>query len=149
MNKKTLLLLLSLVIGSVLYAQTPASQPIAGTVIQMDKALFQEKIFDYSNKQATWKYKGNKPAIIDFYADWCGPCRKIAPILKELAKEYADELVIYKVDTDKQKELGAEMGIQSLPTILFIPVDGQPQLMVGAADKDTFVKAIEEVLLKK
>lgn len=149
MNKKIALLLLSLLMGGALYAQTATTQATTGSVIQMDKALFQEKIFDYSQQQTTWKYKGAKPAIIDFYADWCGPCRKIAPILKELATEYANQIVVYKVDTDKQKELGSEMGIQSLPTILFIPLEGQPQVIVGAADKETFVRAIKEVLLKE
>lgn len=119
------------------------------SVIPMNKQMFIDKVFDYSSGATEWKYKGNQPAIIDFYATWCGPCRMISPILKDLAKEYADKVVIYKVDTDKEKELSAAMGIQSLPTIVFIPVTGQPQVIVGAADKATFKRAIDEVLLKK
>ena len=90
-----------------------------------------------------------KPIFIDFNATWCGPCRMVAPLLKSLAKEYKDRIAVYKVDTDKQKELSAVMGIQSLPTIIFIPKTGQPQIIIGAANKATFRKAIEEVLLKE
>lgn len=128
-------------------AQNPSSKE--STVIQMNKEMFIEKVFDYTNNQTEWKYLGNKPAVIDFYATWCGPCRTIAPILKDLAKEYGDSIVIYKVDTDKEKELSMAMGIQSLPTIVFIPQTGQPQVIVGAADKATFKKAIDQVLLNK
>jgi thioredoxin len=115
----------------------------------MNKEMFLEKVFDYTTGATEWKYLGNKPAVIDFYATWCGPCRMVAPILKDLAKEYGDKIVIYKVDTDKEKELSMAMGIQSLPTIVFIPINGQPQVIVGAADQATFKRAIDEVLLNK
>ena len=118
-------------------------------VIQMDKQLFIDKVFDYTTGATEWEYKGDKPAVIDFYATWCGPCRMVAPILKDLAKEYGDSIIIYKVDTDKEKELSMAMGIQSLPTIVFIPQYGQPQVIIGAADKRTFRQAIDEVLLNK
>ena len=118
-------------------------------VIQMDKQLFIDKVFDYTTGATEWEYKGEKPAVIDFYATWCGPCRMVAPILKDLAKEYGDSIIIYKVDTDKEKELSMAMGIQSLPTIVFIPQNGQPQVIIGAADKRTFRQAIDEVLLNK
>lgn len=119
------------------------------SVIQMDKQMFLDKVFNYTTGATEWKYQGNKPAVIDFYATWCGPCRMVAPILKDLAKEYGDSIVVYKVDTDKEKELSMAMGIQSLPTIVFIPQTGQPQIIVGAADKATFKRAINEVLLNK
>ena len=118
-------------------------------VVQMDKQMFLDKVFNYTTGATEWKYQGDKPAVIDFYATWCGPCRMVAPILKDLAKEYGDSIVIYKVDTDKEKELSMAMGIQSLPTIVFIPQTGQPQVIVGAADKATFKRAINEVLLNK
>ena len=118
-------------------------------VVQMDKQMFIDKVFDYTTGATEWKYKGEKPAVIDFYATWCGPCRMVAPILKDLAKEYGDSIIIYKVDTDKEKELSMAMGIQSLPTIVFIPQNGQPQVIIGAADKRTFQQAIDEVLLNK
>ena len=106
-----------------------------------------ETIFDYE-KSKEWKYKGDKPAIIDLYADWCGPCRQTAPIMKELAKEYAGKIVIYKVNVDKQKELAALFNATSIPLFVFIPMKGDPQLFRGAADKATYKKAIDEFLLK-
>ncbi len=118
----------------------------SGEVIQMDNNMFLKNVFDYkTNKE--WKYEGTTPIIIDFYADWCGPCRQVAPIMKELAKEYEGKITVYKVDTDKEKELARAMGIQSLPTVVYIPVKGQPQVIMGAADKATFKKAVNTVLL--
>lgn len=121
----------------------------SGKVIAMDREMFIKEVFDYTQNTNEWRFEGKKPAIIDFYATWCGPCRRVAPILKELAEQYKDQVVIYKVDTDQEKELSAAMGIQSLPTILFIPMNGEPQVLVGAADKATFERAIREVLLAK
>ena len=131
-------------------AQTPKEEKKEeSSVIQMNKQMFLDKVFDYTTGATEWKYQGNKPCVIDFYATWCGPCRMVAPILKDLAKEYGDSIVIYKVDTDKERELSGAMGIQSLPTIVFIPKSGQPQVIVGAVDKATFRRAIDEVLLNK
>ena len=93
--------------------------------------------------------KNKKGVLVDFYATWCAPCRMIAPTLKELAKEYQDSIYVFKVDVDKEKELSAAIGIQSMPTIMFIPTSGQPQVIIGAADKNTFRRAIKEVLLKE
>ena len=107
-----------------------------------------EVVFDYE-KSKVWKYKGDKPAIIDLYADWCGPCRQTAPIMKELAKEYAGKIVIYKVNVDKQKELAALFNATSIPLFVFIPMKGDPQLFRGAADKATYKKAMDEVVLKE
>mgnify|MGYP003574330923 FL=1 len=106
---------------------------------------FKEKVFNYESSK-DWKYEGSVPAIIDFYADWCGPCKIVAPILEELQDEYGDKLVIYKVNTEEQKELSSVFGIQSIPSLLFIPTDGQPQMAMGALPKDTFKQAISEVL---
>jgi thioredoxin len=92
---------------------------------------------------------GDKPAIVDFYASWCGPCKTIAPILEELAAEYGDQIYIYKVDTEEEQELAAAFGIRSIPTLLFIPMDGEPQMAQGAMPKASFKEAIEKVLLKK
>lgn len=107
---------------------------------------FKEKIFDYITERE-WKYKGALPAIIDFYADWCGPCKMVAPVLEELSKEYEDKLIIYKVDTEAEQELSAVFGIQSIPTMLFIPVNAQPMLQPGALPKKTFKQIIEEHLI--
>ena len=116
--------------------------------IQMTTQDFKEKVFDYQTEQ-DWKYLGELPAIIDFYADWCGPCKMVAPILEELSNEYEGKLVIYKVNTDKEQELSAVFGIQSIPTILFIGADGEPRMQPGAFPKTVFKKVIEEKLLVK
>ncbi len=106
---------------------------------------FKEKVFNYEVNQE-WKFEGEKPAVIDFYADWCGPCKMISPILEELAEEYDGKIDIYKVDTEKENELATMFGIQSIPSLLFVPREGQPQMALGALPKDTFKKAFKEVL---
>ncbi|PZX60670.1 thioredoxin [Hydrotalea sandarakina] len=107
---------------------------------------FKDQIFDYTKEQE-WKYQGTLPAIIDFYADWCGPCKMVAPVLEELSDEYAGKLNIYKVDTEKEQELAAVFGIQSIPTFLFIPAQGQPMMQPGALPKKVFKQVIDEELL--
>ena len=108
---------------------------------------FKEKVFNYeTNKE--WKYAGTQPCIIDFYADWCGPCKAVAPILEELSDEYKGKITVYKVDTDAEQELAGVFGIRSIPSILFVPMTGQPQMSVGAMSKDGFVDAINNILLK-
>ncbi|MCE1155818.1 MAG: thioredoxin [Bacteroidales bacterium] len=117
--------------------------------IKLTKAEFLTKVANYEANPSEWKYLGDKPCIIDFYADWCGPCKTIAPILEDLAKEYDGQIYIYKVDTEKEQELAAAFGIRSIPSLLFVPMNEQPQMAMGALPKETFKKAIEEVLLKK
>ena len=107
---------------------------------------FKDKVFNYETEQE-WKYQGTVPAIIDFYADWCGPCKVVAPVLEELSDEYEGQLVIYKVDTEVEMELAAVFGIQSIPTFLFIPVKGQPMMQPGAFPKKVFKQVIDERLL--
>jgi thioredoxin len=120
----------------------------SNTGIHLTNEQFKKMVFNYeTNKE--WKYLGNKPAIIDFYASWCGPCRIMTPRLEEIAKEYAGKIIVYKVDTDKEQALSANMGIQSLPTLVFIPQSGKPQASLGAIPKESLVKAIHEVLLIK
>lgn len=116
---------------------------------KMTKTDFLAKVHDYEKSMDTWKYLGDRPAVIDFYADWCGPCRQIAPILEELSKEYGDKIYIYKVNVDEEQELAAIFGIKSIPTMLFVPMDGQPQLASGAASKTEMKKVIDELLLSK
>lgn len=117
--------------------------------IEITKADFLKKVANYETNPQEWKYLGDKPAIIDFYADWCGPCKRVAPILEELAAEYADSIVIYKVNTEKEEELAAAFGIRSIPSLLFIPMEGAPQMAQGAMGKADFKKSIDTVLLKK
>jgi thioredoxin 1 len=116
-------------------------------VVHLTAQEFKEKVFDYG-KGSEWKYEGNLPAIVDFYADWCQPCKMIAPVLEELALEYAGKIVVYKVDTENEQELASVFGIQSIPTLLFIPKVGQPQSAMGALPKQTFEKVINDILLK-
>lgn len=115
----------------------------------LTKADFLTKIADYETNPSEWKFLGDKPAIIDFYADWCGPCKMVAPILEELATEYDGKVDIYKVDTEAEQELAAAFGIRSIPSILFIPMSDKPQMAMGAMPKHSFVEAIQTVLLKK
>ncbi len=133
-------------------ATIPAAAQSGGAnkkVIHLTKADFLKKVYNYETTPDQWTYLGDKPCIIDFYADWCGPCRSIAPVLEELAKEYDGQIYIYKIDTEKESELAQAFGIQSLPTLLFVPMGEQPQMAQGALPKETFKKAINEVLLKK
>jgi len=123
-----------------------SSNPKSEAVIVMTNDIFKLKVFNYEvNKE--WKFEGNLPVIIDFYATWCGPCRMLSPKVEEIAREYAGKIVVYKVDTDKEPLLAQSMGISSLPTLLFIPVKGKPQASMGAVPKETLVKAINEILL--
>jgi thioredoxin 1 len=115
--------------------------------IHINAEDFKEKIFNYETEQ-DWKFKGDKAAIIDFYADWCGPCKSIAPVLEELSDEYKDQLMIYKIDTDKEMELSSLFGIQSIPTLLFIPVNGNPMVQKGALPKNVLQQIIDERLLQ-
>jgi thioredoxin len=111
----------------------------------LTKQTFLEKVFNYEQNKE-WKYEGTLPAIIDFYADWCGPCKIVAPILEELAEEYDGKLNIYKIDTEQEQELAAAFGIRSIPSLLFIPKDGTPQMAAGALPKEAFKEAIRDVL---
>ena len=111
----------------------------------LTKETFLSKVFNYEASKE-WKFEGNKPCIIDFYADWCGPCKIVAPILEDLASEYEGKLDVYKVDTEKETELASAFGIRSIPSLLFVPKDGQPRMAMGALPKETFVKAFKDVL---
>ena len=155
--KKVLAMVAFVMIGVIVYAfndenrinvdQQSKKEVKSGEVIVMNKEMFIKDVFDYE-KSEEWKYKGDKPAIIDLYADWCGPCRMTAPIMKSLAKEYDGKIVIYKVNVDKEKELAALFNATSIPLFVFIPMNGEPQLFRGAADKATYKKAIDDFLLK-
>jgi thioredoxin len=111
----------------------------------LTKETFKEKVFNFE-LNTEWKFEGKTPCMIDFYADWCGPCKMVAPLLEELQNEYGDNLVIYKVNTEDEQELASMFGIQSIPSLLFVPVEGQPQMAMGALPKATFEQAIAEVL---
>ena len=114
--------------------------------IELTKEDFLKKVVDYEANPNEWKYLGDRPAIVDFYASWCGPCKMLAPVLDELAQEYADSLYIYKVNTEEEQELAAAFGIRSIPTLIFIPLNGQPQVITGALPKPNLKQAISDIL---
>jgi thioredoxin len=111
----------------------------------LTKETFLNKVFNYE-KNKEWKFEGEKPCIIDFYADWCGPCKVVAPVLEELAKDFDGKINVFKVDTESEQELASVFGIRSIPSFLFVPSEGQPQMAMGALPKETFVKAFKDVL---
>ena len=112
----------------------------------MTKAEFFEKVANFEENRNEWVYLGDKPCIVDFYADWCQPCKIVSPILEELAKEYEGKINIYKINTEEETELSAAFGIRSIPSVLFVPMNEKPQMSVGALPKEGYVKAIGEVL---
>ena len=111
-------------------------------------AQFSERVFAYKNNK-DWKFKGDKPCVIDFYTTWCGPCKRLAPIMEELSQTYCDQVVFYKVDTERERELAYLFGINSIPQVLYIPMEGKPMLLQGLYPKENIVQIIEEFLLKK
>lgn len=157
---KQILLLTLLIAGSMLVScngQTSKDQLKESTkkenkmkTIHLNKIDFLKKVANYEATPGEFKYLGDKPALIDFYADWCGPCKAIAPVLEELAAEYDGEIYIYKINTEEEQELAALFGIRSIPSLLFVPMGGeQPQMAQGALPKPNLKEAIDKVLLKK
>lgn len=151
---KTGIIILFLLIA--LTGKSQSEQLVSLTSVQINQTgiehltveSFKEKVFDYQNNKE-WKYEGDLPCIVDFYADWCKPCKMVAPILEELQKEYKGKLIVYKVNVDKQQELSSVFQTNSIPAFLFIPVEGDPQMAKGALPKETFEKVIKELLLVK
>lgn len=128
---------------------TSPNESEGGLVVQMTKAMFLENVYDFEKNPKQWKYAGDKPCVIDFYADWCKPCKMVSPIMAELAEKYKGQIVIYKVNTDQERELSSFFGIRSIPTLFFCPATGDPQMTQGALPKESYEKIITEVLLKK
>ena len=149
------LLLYALMLGltcSTAFACNPTAKEAPadkkGEIIHLTKAEFLSKVFNYEKNPDKWVYEGNLPCIVDFYADWCGPCKAISPILAELSEQYKGKIIIYKINVDKEKELAGTFGIQSIPSILFIPKNGKPTMSLGAMSKEDFTQNIEKLLLK-
>lgn len=138
--KRFLLFALIVCASAMVGAQTPVIRHIT-------KADFLDKVWNYEKDTADWKYRGELPCIIDFYTTWCGPCKRLAPILEELAVEYKGKIVIYKVNTEVERELAAVFGIRSIPTLFFCPKNAAPQVAKGLLPKETLKRAIDEVLL--
>ncbi len=142
--KKNIFLIVFLLITSLssMFAQTNAE------VVSLTKADFLSKVYNYEKNPDKWVYEGTKPCIIDFYADWCGPCRTLAPVLAEMAAKYKDKIIVYKINVDKEKELAKAFGISSIPTLLFIPTGENPQMAKGAMSKEILDDKINKILLK-
>src|SRR5680860_1470735 len=125
-----------------------------GGSVKLNKEKFLKEVWDYQSSPQEWKYKGTKPALIDFYADWCGPCKTAAPILEEISKEYAGKVIIYKIDTQVERELAGVFGVSGIPAFLYIPLDGKPSMTSGIArtkedTKKMFIENINKILLAK
>ena len=142
--KKVLFLIVLMLCSTTLFSQEPAK----AVVKHLTKAEFLEKVWNYEKNSKEWKYEGDKPCIIDFYTTWCGPCKRLSPILEELAKEYDGKIIVYKVNTEVERELASVFQVRSIPTLLFCPLKDNPQINVGALPKEQLVEAINKVLLK-
>ena len=142
--KKGLFLIVLMLCSTPLFSQEPAK----AVVKHLTKAEFLEKVWNYEKNSKEWKYEGDKPCIIDFYTTWCGPCKRLSPILEELAKEYDGKIIVYKVNTEVERELASVFQVRSIPTLLFCPLKDNPQTNVGALPKEQLVEAINKVLLK-
>lgn len=121
----------------------------AGEIKHITKAEYLKLVWNYEKNPKTLVFEGKLPVIVDFYATWCGPCKRVAPILEKLAKKYAGKINIYKVDVDEERDLAAAHGIQSIPTMYFYPKTGQPQVVQGALNEEQLEQAIQQVLLSK
>lgn len=121
---------------------------VAEDVVYITTEQFKARIFDYKNNKE-WSYNGDKPCVIDFYTTWCGPCKRLAPIMEELSQTYCDQVVFYKADTERERELAYVFGINSIPQVLYIPTEGRPMLLKGLYPKDEIIRIIDDFLLKK
>ena len=120
---------------------------VAQEVIYLTTEQFKEKIFDYT-KEKDWKYKGDKPCVVDFYTTWCGPCKRLAPIMDTLSHLYKDQVVFYKVDTEKERELAYVFQISSIPQVLYVPMEGKPWLLKGLYPQENIEEIIQTYLCK-
>lgn len=137
----------SLLAAAATQAGKPQNERKTMAVTHLTRDDFRTKIYDFERNPGSWKFEGDKPALVDFYASWCGPCKMLAPIIEELGEEYAGRVDIYKVDVDEQQELAALFGVRSIPTLLFIPRDGKPQLAQGAMPRAELRRLIDQLLL--
>ena len=138
------------VFGFAIFAANPESKAKeSAKPIELNRSVFLEKVHNFVKSPNEWTYLGDKPAIIDFHATWCGPCKQIAPVLAQLAAEYGDDIYVYKVDVDQEPDIAKAFGISSVPSLLFIPKEGQPQMGQGNIPKASLVKVIDEFMLGK
>ena len=141
-------ILIAMVILATAFTANAQDKKDESKVKQLTYKEFLKKVWNMENNPNTFIYKGKLPAVIDFYADWCGPCRRVAPIMEKLAEEYDGKLLVYKVNVDQEKDLAAAFQVKSIPMVLFIPLEGQPMTQVGALPEEGYRKVIEEQLIK-
>ena len=147
MKRSNILFIILLMLLTTSCTNAKSNKDPEGEVVMLNKADFLEKVFNYEKQSAEWLYEGEKPCIIDFYADWCGPCKIIEPFIKELAAQYKDEVVFYRIDVDEESELAAAFGISNIPLLLFVPMEGPPKVSLGAIPKATLEEQLKIVLL--
>ena len=140
--------LIAMVILATAFTANAQEEKKESQVKQLTYNEFLKKVWNFENNPNTFIYKGKLPAVVDFYADWCGPCRRVAPIMEKLAEEYDGRLLVYKVNVDQEKDLASAFQVKSIPMVLFIPLEGQPMMQVGALPEEGYKKLIEEQLLK-
>ena len=163
MNKLSIIAILALTLSTMSCGNIQGNQADENTsVVKTEKSdsdeikpeyltyeTFKEKVWDFEANPQEWVYKGEEPCVIDFYADWCKPCKMVAPIMDKLAKDYEGKVKIYKIDTDKEKQLAGVFGIRSIPSVMFVPMKGDPSMQAGALPEAQYVKIIEESVLNK
>ena len=145
MRKTYLIVLMAIMLSPFVSCLSPL---MAEDVVYLTTAQFRERVFDYKSEKE-WSYRGNKPCVIDFYTTWCGPCKRLAPIMEEMSQKYCDQVVFYKADTERERELAYVFGINSIPQVLYIPQEGKPMLLKGLYPKEEIVRIIDEFLLGK
>ena len=141
-------ILIAMVILATAFTANAQEEKKESQVKQLTYNEFLKKIWNFENNPNTFIYKGKLPAVVDFYADWCGPCRRVAPIMEKLAEEYDGRLLVYKVNVDQEKDLASAFQVKSIPMVLFIPLEGQPMMQVGALPEEGYRKVVEEQLIK-
>ena len=141
-------ILLAMVILATAFTANAQDKKEESKVKQLTYKEFTKKVWDFEKDPSTFVYKGKLPAVIDFYADWCGPCRRVAPVMEKLAEEYDGQLLVYKINVDQEKELANAFQVKSIPMVLFIPLEGQPMMQVGAMQEAEYKKVVEEHLIK-
>ncbi len=141
-------ILLAMVILATAFTANAQDKKEESKVKQLTYKEFTKKVWDFEKDPSTFVYKGKLPAVIDFYADWCGPCRRVAPIMEKLATEYDGKLLVYKINVDQEKDLASAFQVKSIPMVLFIPMEGQPMMQVGAMQEAEYKKVVEEQLIK-
>jgi len=147
-GKVVALIFLSFALVAAEHAENTEKDNTPDNVMEINKDTFLKKVFNYEKNKSTWVYEGSKPCIINFYANWCGPCKRFYPTLTEIAREYGDKIVIYRINTETERELASVFGVRGIPLTVFVPLKGEPQAASGALPKENLKEIIDSFLLK-